>query len=102
MNKALARILFPLLIIAAGAAFALSLAPSGSSQANMASRARDRSSTILASARQPALPNQPATPTATPEAVSTPGSTDGIVIMGIAIVAIIVIPILLQRGLWMK
>lgn len=102
MNKALARILFPVLIIAAGLAFVLALSPSGTSHANMASRARDRSAAFMPSGRELAVPNQPATPTPTSVSVSQPGSTDGIMIMGFAIVLIIILPILLQRGLWVR
>ncbi len=102
MNKALARILFPVLVIATGLAFVLALSPSGAGYANTASRAPDRSAALMPFGRQPAAANQPATPTPAPEPVSQPGSTDGIMIMGLAIVLIIVLPILLQRGLWMR
>ena len=42
------------------------------------------------------------TPTATPEAVSRVGSTDGIMVMGVIIVLIILIPIAFRRSTWTK
>ena len=95
MNKALARVLFPFLIIATVLAFMLALAPSRTGHAIPSSNADAH----LAGKR---LPNQPATPTPTPSPESHPGSTGGIMVMGFAIVFIIVVPILLQRSLWAK
>lgn len=46
---------------------------------------------------------QTTSPTPAPaEAVSTVGTTDGIVLMGIVIVLIVIIPILLRRKTWAK
>ncbi len=42
------------------------------------------------------------TPTPTPEGISHPGSTDGIMLMGIIIVIIVLLPILFRRGTWTK
>jgi len=45
---------------------------------------------------------QAATPTPIGQAVSHPGSTDGIVWLGFVIVAIVLLPILLRRIFWTK
>jgi hypothetical protein len=42
------------------------------------------------------------TPTPTPEAISHPGSTDGIMLMGIIIVIIVLLPIIFRRSTWTK
>ncbi len=42
------------------------------------------------------------TPTPTPEGISHPGSTDGIMLMGIIIVIIVLLPIVLRRDTWTK
>lgn len=42
------------------------------------------------------------TPTPTGEAISHPGSTDGIMLMGIIIVIIVLLPIIFRRGTWTK
>lgn len=49
-----------------------------------------------------AAPYQAATPTPIAQAVSHAGSTDGIVWLGFIIVAIVLLPILLRRGIWTK
>jgi hypothetical protein len=51
---------------------------------------------------QAAVFYQAATPTPPPEAISQPGSTDGIVLLSVAIVVIILVPLLLQRSMWKK
>jgi len=45
---------------------------------------------------------QAATPTPTAEAVSHPGSTDGIMIMSVVIVVIILLPLVFRRSVWTK
>ncbi len=45
---------------------------------------------------------QAATPTPAAQAVSHAGSTNGIVWLGLVIVAIVLLPILLRRSLWTK
>lgn len=102
MSKALARFLFPVLILTTGIAFALALSPSTTGYAHRARSGPSHLAGMVASSRQPGTARPAATPTPTPETVSQPGSTDGIVLMSAAIVAIIVLPILLQRALWMK
>ncbi len=42
------------------------------------------------------------TPTPTPEGISHPGSTDGIMLMGIIIVIIVLLPMVLRRDTWTK
>lgn len=86
MNKALLRILLPVLILATLLAFAFALSPSttSSAQAPLNAPAAGRAST----------------PTPTPADQSQPGSTEGLVILSLAIIAIILLPILLQRSLW--
>ena len=42
------------------------------------------------------------TPTPTLEGISHPGSTDGIMLMGIIIVIIVLLPIIFRRGTWTK
>jgi hypothetical protein len=101
MDKALARILFSILILAAVLAFTLALSPF----AAQASHTHPSDSLARpAASRQPAratlTPTLPPTPT--PEPVSQPGSTDGIVVMSFAIVVIIILPILMQRSLWTR
>jgi hypothetical protein len=48
------------------------------------------------------LVDQAATPTPTPQPISHPGSTDGIMLMGIIIVLIILLPIIFRRSTWTK
>lgn len=86
MNKALLRILLPVLVLATFLAFAFALSQSttGSAQGPL---------------HVPAGGHAP-TPTPTPEDRSQPGSTEGLVILSLAIIAIIMLPILLQRSLW--
>jgi hypothetical protein len=88
MNKALLRILLPVLLLAALLAFALALSPSTTTSAGPALNV-------------PAHPGA-ATPTPTPQDLSQPGSTGGLVIMSLAIVAIILLPVLVQRSFWAK
>ncbi len=88
MNKALLRILLPILLMAALLAFALALSPSATTSAGPA---LDR----------PAHAQAP-TPTPEPQDASQPGSTGGLVIMSLAIVAIILLPVLVQRSFWTK
>ncbi len=94
MKRSLVRVLVPMLILAAALAFVLALAPSEAGHAHSAPSAQVD--------RAPLVPHQPATPTPDQQARSQPGSTDGIMIMSLAIVVIIAVPILLQRALWGK
>ncbi len=102
MDKGLLRMLFPLLLVAAVLAFALSMTPSASGHAHASAEPKPTLSIHARSNAHPAA-NTP-TPTATPMGgdKSQPGSTDGLVVMSFAIVFIIVLPILLQRSLWRK
>jgi hypothetical protein len=102
MNKALAQILFLVLMLASSLAFTLAFAPADAVSAHPSNGHRDHVAVVLASTRQPPTPRPTVTATPTPEPVSQPGSTDGLVIMSVAIVVIIALPILLQRGLWVK
>jgi hypothetical protein len=88
MNRALVRILLPILIVATVLAFTLALSPL----------------TTGSAAERQQLPPHAQAPTPTPDgqAASQPGSTDGLVIMGFAIALIVVLPILVQRSLWKK
>ena len=98
MDKALLRVLLPLLILATILAFALALSPSSSGYAHNAVGATPNPD-IRPTGNHHAAGVTP-TPTPTGEARSQPGSTDGLVIMSFALVVIIVLPILLQRALW--
>jgi hypothetical protein len=51
---------------------------------------------------QPASAVRAATPTAVPTDVSTVGSTDGIMWMGIVIAAIVIVPLLIRRSTWRR
>jgi hypothetical protein len=102
MNKVLAQILFLLLILTTGIAFTLALSPSVAVHAHSGLAGRVIADSLDPSSRQSASSRTAATPSPTPQAVSQPGSTDGLVIMSLAIVVIIILPILFQRGLWMK
>ncbi len=46
--------------------------------------------------------NASPTPTPVPTATSVPGTTDGIMVVGVVIALIIVVPILIQRRTWTK
>ena len=102
MNRAMLRILFSVVMLATALAFMLALLPSSDGSAQPAVAHRGTPRPLIAAAARPATATPAPTPTPTPEPVSTPGSTDGIVILSFAIVAIIVIPILLQRALWTR
>ena len=87
MNKNL-QILRPAVILGIGLALALtgaSLGPTGS-------RADLGTATLY----------QAATATPTTEAVSRAGSTDGIVLMGVIIVAVILLPLIFRKSIWTK
>lgn len=88
MNKALLRILLPVLLLAALLAFALALSPVTTSSAGPA--------------LNPPPHAQAPTPTPTPSDQSQPGTTGGLVIMSLAIVAIVLLPVLIQRGFWTR
>jgi hypothetical protein len=45
---------------------------------------------------------QAATPTPTPQSLSHPGSTDGIMLMGVIIFLIILLPIIFSRSTWTR
>lgn len=47
-------------------------------------------------------PTQIPTPTPTGAGISHPGSTDGIMLMGIIIVIIILLPLVFRRAIWSK
>jgi hypothetical protein len=98
MDKALLRVLFPLLMLATILAFALALSPSASGSAHNSPGATPHPDIRPVGGHHAA--GATATPTPTGEGRSQPGSTDGLVIMSFALVVIIVIPILLQRALW--
>jgi hypothetical protein len=99
MDKAALRVLSSLLILATILAFLLVLRPSAFASAHQAPKATPSALHPISTAR-PAVTSP--TPTPTPVDQSEPGSTDGLVLMSFAIAVIIVIPILLQRGLWGK
>lgn len=88
MNKGLLRILLPVLLFAAVLAFGLALTPS--------------TTTSAGPALKPPTHLQAATPTPTPQDLSQPGSTGGLVVMSLATVAIILLPVLVQRSFWEK
>ena len=102
MNKALLRILGPVLMLASGLAFALAFSPARAGDAHIHNAAFHNSDLRIKSGLQAAGLYQIATPSPTPEPVSQPGSTDGIVILSMAIVVIILVPLLLQRSMWKK
>jgi hypothetical protein len=60
------------------------------------------SSLAMRSEAEPAIVHNPQQITPTPEEPdrSVPGSTDGIMWMGVAIAAIVLLPLLAHRGLW--
>ena len=89
MNKRLLRTLYPVLMVTTGIVLALVSAAS--------------SSYLHAAFSLPAASVvQVITPTPTTEAVSHPGSTDGIMIMSIVIVVIVLLPLVFRRSLWTK
>jgi hypothetical protein len=102
MNKALFQILCLVLMMASGLAFTLAFWPptTGAAQAEVGAVASPAARVELG--RPASGGHQQLTPTPTPESVSHPGSTDGIMVMGIAIVVIILVPILFQRSVWKK
>jgi hypothetical protein len=102
MNKALLRILCPVLMLASGLAFTLALSPATAHETRTKVSAAHHPNLRVESGLRAAAFYQALTPTPTPEPVSQPGSTDGIMILSIAIVLIIIIPILLQRSMWKK
>jgi hypothetical protein len=89
MDRKHLGILYPVLIIGMGVALAF------------VSAAFD-AGLRLDSSLGAAASYQAATPTPTAQAVSHAGSTDGIVWLGFVIVAIVLLPILLRRGIWTK
>ena len=60
------------------------------------------SSLAMHSGSGPGIVHNPLEITPTPEAIdrSVPGSTDGIMWMGVAIAAIVLLPLLMHRSLW--
>ena len=102
MNKALFQILCLVLMMTSGLAFTLAISPAttGAAQAEVGAAATPAARVALPAPASGG--HQQLTPTPTPEAVSHPGSTDGIMVMSIAIVVIILVPILLQRSMWKK
>ncbi len=100
MDKALLRVLLPLLILTTILAFVLALSPSESIHARTAARSTPTPLSHTQAARHNPGSVNAATPTPAGEEKSQPGTTDGIVIMGFAIVVIILLPILIQRSLW--
>ncbi|HEX8991535.1 MAG TPA: hypothetical protein VF784_07630 [Anaerolineales bacterium] len=102
MNRALPRILFPLVMLAMILAFILALVPSGTGSAHTKPTSTPRSSALVPGASRLSLSAEAGTPTPTAQAASQPGSTTGIVIMSFTIALIILLPILLQRSLWTR
>ncbi len=100
MDKALLRVLLPLLILTTILAFVLALSPSESGHARTAANSTPSAVTHMQAARHNPGSVNAATPTPAGELKSQPGTTDGIVIMGFAIVVIILLPILIQRSMW--
>jgi hypothetical protein len=100
MDKAILRVLFPLLILATILAFTLALSPSSSGYAHPSARSTPSAGAHVQPPRHNSVGAAAPTPTPTGARPSQPGSTDGIVIMGFAIVVIIILPILIQRSLW--
>lgn len=86
MKKSL-RNLRPAVLISIGLVLAIAGAAAG--HAGLAGNERGAAALMLQ-----------ATVTPTPQDVSIPGSTDGIVLMGVIIVLIVLIPILLRRKSW--
>lgn len=89
MRSVLARLLLAVLLVAA--ALTMTLIPSGATSALKGQQPPQHGYHL-----------QGATPTAEAEDGSRPGSTTGIEWMGIAIAAIILLPIFLRRATWKK
>ncbi len=102
MNKALLRILCPVLMLASGLAFAFAFSPATAGQAHVYNAATRNSELRIGSNLRAAAFYQAATPTPTPGDLSEPGSTDGIVLLSFVIAAIILVPLLLQKNMWKK
>lgn len=95
MDKTRVRSLSLFVILAIILTFFIAFTPSASSSAHQPRVATPSPVPGTPSARV-------ATPAPTAVDRTVPGSTDGIVIMSTAIALIIVLPILLQKGLWGK
>ncbi len=102
MNKALLRILCPVLMVASGLAFAFAFSPETSGHFHVYNAGTRNSELRIRSGLQPAAFYQAVTPTPTPKDLSVPGSTDGIVLLSVVIVTIILVPLLLQKNMWKK
>ena len=89
MRKRLLRNLYPVLMVTTGIVLAL---VSAASSSNMHAAFSLPAASVV----------QVITPTPTAEAVSHPGSTDGIMIMSIVIVVIVLLPLIFRRSLWKK
>ncbi len=102
MNKALLRILCPVLMVASGLGFAFAFSPVTAGHVHVYNAGARNSELRIGSNLRAAAFYEAATPTPTPKDLSVPGSTDGIVLLSVVIVAIILVPLLLQKNMWKK
>ncbi len=95
MSKRILKRSAPVFIAAAGIAFAFAMIAMPPLASHVDVLAAPVSQAGLAAPYQ-------ITPTPTPEGISHPGSTDGIMLMGVVIVIIILLPIVFHRNTWTK